>query len=905
MGGSFTPLSVHAGNIMQPYNTHTKKGWECKDNKGTWTCHLITRNTGPLFNAEPLPNPEKTSSGQIKNTCNQHHRTKEQLSALQESLDWLSLNKLPDSFKKTQQTYLCRGDYIEPNWPGREFQGNSNRAPVNAKADTYDYDDKKLSTLTGHVQITQGNRLVQGDIAQMDKSKDLVTVKSHVIIRQPNMLIAGENAQLNTDTHDLKIDKVRYVLHKQHIRGTAEHTERLGNGKINMKNATYTSAPPGSNAWYLKAGKVQLDPDSGRGVARNALLAFYDLPVFYTPYINFPIDDRRQTGLLYPTISLSGDNGFDYTQPLYLNLAPNYDNILTPRIMGERGFMLSNLTRYLQPHSTGEIGGSYLFNKDPVKEKNPYHDQYRWLLSWKHQQELTADWKFNIDYAKASDKNYLEDFNSQWQLASSNPLNQMISTHYYGQQDSTHPWELSAKFQQYQNMSLDRNDPYYRLPELNFQGLWKLSPVLTANYLASYTNFERAKKWRFSHTETISTRDEIYKYIYSDGTGMNDANGQRLYTEGDINYKINRPYGFFTSSVKLRSIIYDLNNLSLLEVQNQLNDRSISNSAIHHPSTYAPTLCTGAGLTFDRSFSSGKGNYVQTLEPRVQYVYTPYRKDQDLNPVFDTMEPLFSYDSLWGVDRFYGYDRLGDTNHIAFGVETRTLDGQGMENFRFGIGQIVYLKKREVILNPTLVETNDTSNQPQALRRLQDNYKSPVSPLTSQLVWKINEKWSMQQDFIYNTRYSYTDQYHLGINWHSTNHSIFNLGYRYLSQNDRAVYNHDGSVRPGLFDNGDIDTVETSFVLPVTYKWQAMGLWTYDITNSRHLERLAGLQTDTCSYRIRLVYRSYVNPTDHVEVATLKKGIFLQFVIKELGSMSSSQVDTYLKSINGYQPGDK
>ena len=914
-------------------NNGVKQEWNCQAGPdGKWVCGIVNHSVGPVFNAKVISSistkqskkstPEKSSAKQTvtstpakkakhptetKQQCEEHA-----LSTLPPSvanLDWTSINKLPASYPKTQRVHLCQGGYLEPNWPGRNFKGNSNNAPITANADKYNYETKGLGILKGHVQIEQGNRLITSNIAHFNQSKNKATFKGDVIIRQPGMLIVGTNGSVNTKKDDIKINHAQYVLQKQHIRGSASHAERQSSGKIKMSDATYTSAPPGNNAWLFSAEKLTLNPESGRGVARNAVLRISDIPVFYTPYINFPIDNRRKTGLLYPSLSLAGENGFEYTQPIYINIAPNYDDTVTPRYMSARGFMLSNQFRYLQPKFSGELDGTYLFGKDPLKSDNPYYNKSRWFFSWKHHQQFTKNWDANIDYSKASDKNFIRDFGqNDWSLISTSPLTQSAQTRYKGSQNTSHPWSLTAQATGYQNMVLDRNDPYNRLPQLTLQGVWRINPQLNANYTLDYTDFERAKDWMYTGTNTIDSEKNIYRYHYGPGEGLNNANGERLHASGKLNYRINRTYGFWDSGAQYRGTLYNLRRLELSQTRLQLKDLTLTKNEMTRPSMFAPTLYTGGGLYFDRPFSFDNENYTQTLEPRIQYVYTPYVKNQDRNPDFDTGETSFTYNSLWQTDRFSGYDRIGDTNHIALGLTTRVLNDQGLDKLRFGIGQILYLQRRRAFLDPAIIQSNQNNDldKDQARKRLLDNYKSPVSPLATQLVWTINPEWSLQQDYVYNTRYSYTDQYHLGLKWRPKHNTVFNVGYRYLSQADRLIYQKDNNpTTPARYADGDVNAIETSFALPVSHTWQMMGLWSYDVANHRDLTSMLGLQKDTCSYRIRLVYRSYVDPTQHVETARSKHGVFLQFILKGLGSATGSNVDTYLKDINGYQPEDE
>jgi LPS-assembly protein len=72
-------------------------------------------------------------------------------------------------------------------------------------------------------------------------------------------------------------------------------------------------------------------------VAKHARLRIRGIPVLYTPYINFPIDDRRKSGFLVPSIGSSDDNGFELITPYYWNIAPNLDATFYPRYMSKRG----------------------------------------------------------------------------------------------------------------------------------------------------------------------------------------------------------------------------------------------------------------------------------------------------------------------------------------------------------------------------------------------------------------------------------------------------------------------------------------------------------------------------------------------------------------------------------------
>ncbi len=875
---------------------NVKKEWSCQSGaNGGWVCNVFNRSLGSVFNATVIT-PASTKTIKSGNHDNDHSQQSPTLPSPATSLDWASIDKLPSDFLQNKQTLLCQGNYLEPDWPGKYFKGNADKASIKADAKKYNYQTQGNGELKGNVQIVQGNRFITSQVAHLDQNNNTATFIGDVVIRQPGMLIVAQNGTVNTKSNYVKVDHAEYVLQKQHLRGSARDAEKLPDGKIKLKEATYTSAPPNSNAWLFSADKMTLNPNKGWGSASNAVLHLAGFPVLYTPYASFPIDNRRKTGLLYPAFVFSDSNGFDYTQPLYFNIAPNFDDTLVPRHTSNRGFLLSNQFRYLQPGYSGALGATVLAQKDAHKTDNPYFNRSRWFYYWKHHQQLTKNWNVGVDYAKASDKNFLKDFGqNDWNDSGYGPLVRSLQSEYRGAQTSDHPWILSAQATEYQNMTLDSNDPYNRMPEITLAGNWQINPRLNTSYLVGYTDFNRANDWMFQGTEPVDASKNIYRYIYGSGTGINNAQGSRFHTKDNLSYRLEQTYGFWETGTEYRGVLYNLDNLNLAKNPTLTN----------HPSMGAFSFYTGGGLYFDRQLTFNKILYKQTLEPQIKYVYTPYVKNQDKNPDFDTAGDSFTYNSLWQIDRFNGFDRIGDTNHVALGITSRILDKQGIEKMRFGIGQIVYFNRRRVLLDPSLIQTDNIndSNAVQARNRLLDDYKSPVSPLASQFIWNIDKHWFLQQDFVYNTRNHFTDQYYFGLNWASQNGRLFNFGYRYLSQPDRLVYLSDGNATsPARYANGDLNAIEASFVVPVSFSWKAMGLWSYDIANSRNLIQMFGLQKDTCSYKIRLVYRSYIDPTQHVETAKLKHGLFLQFVLKGLGSVMGDNVDEYLKDINGYQP---
>src|SRR5690606_38394870 len=298
----------------------------------------------------------------------------------------------------------------------------------------------------------------------------------------------GDHAELQLDNGEAKVDNAEYVLHQSHTRGSALYAKRQEDAIIRLKDGTYTRCEPGDNAWHLKGNNIKLNPATGFGTATNVTLRVKDIPVFYTPYIYFPIDDRRQSGFLPPSFGTSSSNGFSLQTPYYFNLAPNYDATLYPTYMAKRGLLLEGELRYLTQSSEGQIGGAWLDDKeDERKLQSDYQDQ-RWLFNWQHRQGLDGRLLAEVDYSDISDPYYFQDLSSDLEnLETPAFLNQRGTLTWRGDSFTA---RLNA--QGYERTSVIDITPYERLPQLTLDGKLPFQPGgLDLFYASEYVRFER------------------------------------------------------------------------------------------------------------------------------------------------------------------------------------------------------------------------------------------------------------------------------------------------------------------------------------------------------------------------------------------------------------------------------
>ena len=890
--------------------------WHCQTvANGQWSCDPATAQSIPVQlapKAKQQVKKLKKKASPIKPATTRQNATLKQL------LDWQPIQNLSAQRRASEPFYSC-GAYIEPPRPGKDYTGDTNKAPIVAESNESSYDKDSVATFKGDVTVRQGSRQFESDNATLDKSRNYGQFEGNVRFRESGVLLVGDKGDLQLDSGRATLENTAYVMHEQKARGSANRIVRNEDSTLELSDATYTTCPPGDKGWQLSGQNVTLDMDSGQGLAKNAVVRVQGLPILYTPYLSFPIDDRRKSGFLYPTLSQSSDNGLDFSIPYYLNIAPNYDATLTPRYMSKRGFMLENEFRYLVGNTQGELGLSGLLDKDELKKENPYYNDHRWLINYRQQTDLTSRWTAEVDYAKASDKNYLDDFSTSLNLSANSPLNQRIGTRYLGG-DTNHSWQLSLDAHQYQNMNQTADDPYNKLPQIKLAGNWLASNSLSLNYVADYTKFTRDDNWHYVNETLVNPSDNVYQSNYDSGYGIKKANGERLYLETGAGYSFDWSYAFIRPAVKVQHVEYQLTDLNETDVITDLNSsygNFTSADYTESPKTTVPTFSIDSGLYFDRFTNIGGTEFTHTLEPRMKYLYSPYKEGQEMNPVFDTALMNFNYNSLWRDSRFSGHDRLGDANQLSLGLTTRLIEDDGFERVRFGIGQIVYFEDRRLWISPTAgnqpsYEDDLDTDPDDEKKRLQEEMQDSVSPLASELVYNINRAMNIRQDLMWDASNNELDSYGLYYQYRPGDRRVLNAGYRYLRQADRYVKNEqNGNIEdpnnPGTYltTDNNLSQTDLSVAWPVSNNWSAMGRWQYDLTNKRNLEILSGVEYNSCCYQVRVLWRKWVDDDDNIDHPNSKSGVFLQFVLRGLGDLTSGTTKEYLKGIKGYAGDEK
>ncbi|KRW58787.1 LPS-assembly protein LptD [Pseudomonas sp. TTU2014-080ASC] len=868
---------------------------------GGWACAPKTNNAALPARPQPreaVASTDESKSGSGKKAAQTMLVTESRGKALASRsadyshLDWVPREQLTPAQLAEAGPY-CSGAYIEPQRPGMDDTTPMSQAPmyVSAKASRYEQ-EQQIATLAGDVVLRQSSMQVEADEANLHQAENLGELVGNVRLRDKGALVVGDRAELQLDSGEARIDNAEYVLHQSHIRGNALYAKREESAIIRLKDGTYTSCEPGSNSWHLKGNNITLNPATGFGTATNVTLRVKNIPVFYTPYIYFPIDDRRQSGFLPPTIASSSDNGFTLKTPYYFNLAPNYDATLYPTYMADRGLLMEGEFRYLTKSSEGQIGAAYLNDSNDDRELQTGYKEQRWMYNWQNTTGLDSRLLAEVDYTDISDPYYFQDLNTDLGVRARSYVDQRGTLTYRG--DS---YTAKLNLHAYELANITDITPYDRLPQITLDGTLPFNPGgLKFGYSTEYVRFDRDLR-----SGNFINEDGVIEGSWFDTRvqGLARANGERIHVEPSVSLPLSNTWGFITPKIKYLQTNYDL-DLDQRGKNSLLAEQKYSSSQNRGVGMFS----VDSGLYFDRDTQYFGKAYRQTLEPRLFYLYVPNEDQTDI-PVFDSAETSFSYSSLWRENRFTGKDRIGDENRLSLGVTSRWIEPNGFERQRVSVGQAIYLADRKV-------------QMPGIDYRDRAEAQSDVSPYALEYLYRFNRDWRFTSDFNWDPDAGRTRSGSAMFHYQPEDNvnKVVNLGYRYRNDTMRydqasGTWSYGGDYgTPGspeyIKNYYKIDQHDFSVIWPLVPQWSLISRWQYDYGRNRTLEAFGGFEYDSCCWKLRLINRYWIS-YDEVSLDPARndegdRGIFLQIVLKGLGGVTGNKVETFLdQGIQGYR----
>lgn len=671
------------------------------------------------------------------------------------------------------------------------------------------------STFEGDVIIERHQLRIKADIASFDNTSREISVTGNVHLDTTTMSVDAGSGRFFLDDKRTEFSEIQFFIPESRLRGNAELVTSDSDKYATLTSSGITSCPPNDIDWLLSADSIELDLQDEYGKARGVVLEFHNIPFLYTPYIEFPVGDKRRSGLLAPSFGTSSSRGFELVVPWYWNIAPNQDATIAPHYMNRRGMQLDTQYRYLTKSTDGTFDVNYL-NNDRITEEE------RYSFSYLQKTRLSNNARLIIDYKDVSDTEYLQDFSSSLLGTSTTHLSQSadLSASYTN-------WRMGALLQTYETLDLtiaESDRPYSMLPKITLAG----NEALTRNL-----NFTLDSEWvNFAHEDAVNIE------------------GPRFIVQPGIELSFQRSAWFLKPAVEFNHTQY---NVSLGDgTKVDTIDRNLAITSVD------------SGLFLERKMSS---NLIQTLEPRLFYVYIPY-EDQSNLPVFDTTLPEFTFVQMFRKNRFIGGDRIGDANQVTAAIDSRFINtATGNEYMRATIGQIYYFDDRRITLSGT-PETNDSSD-------ILANISGTVSN------WSANA--GMQWDIVEHN----SSRHNAALQYKSNNNAIFNLGY--------------SKRRETLTNPEQLEQADLSFIAPVDRNFTLIGRWNYSLEQQRDLETIAGISYDSCCWSTILAFQRNLVQSSTID-EDYDNSILFQLVLKGLGSVSGdSAVDKLKRSILGFR----
>jgi LPS-assembly protein len=739
---------------------------------------------------------------------------------------------------------------------------------IHIEGDDATFDADGHATVNGGVKVTQDARTVSADSMKYDYKTGKMDVKGAVDFEDPKLRLKSDTGTYDT-VGGAAFDQANFQILDRNGRGFAREMAVQPDGKVQLEQVRYTTCPVGNEDWMLQASSIDLDTNNQDGVGHHVLMRFKNVPIFYTPYISFPLGDERKSGMLFPSFGHSTSNGYQLDVPYYFNLAPNYDLTLTPGILSARGVQLGAEFRYLTASSHGTVEGNFLPN-----DRQEHSDRSYFHVT--DVTDLSRGLRFDTDITNVSDVNYFSDFAVGSEETSVTYLERRAEVLYYDD-----IWRIRGQLQSFQTIDIEvgpSDRPYSRVPRIQAEGLF---PALNSPL-------------------EFALNGEVTNFLREVG-----PTGVRLDVQPELRWSSHGPGYFFEPAAGYYLTQYDLKNTDMGDP--------------HTPTRTVPYGRLDTGLVFERD-SGSSGQRGQTLEPRMVYSYVPYRNQDEL-PIFDTGLPDLNLTELFRTNRYVGGDRIGDANQLALGLTTRLFDQvSGAQYLSATIGQIRYFSIPRVTLPedallsdtgriaPQLQPQNPFGVPGQILPGLPQEYSLglpgqytmveprkaqalvpgqvaetfPASDIVTEVSLTAYKHFNINLDYQVNPYTWQTDKSEILVQYHPDPAKVVNLGYR--------------------FQEGILKQYDGSFAWPIAGHWNAVGRWVYSLADRQTIEQLAGFEYKSCCYRIQIVQRRYLtnHPASATGTSALDTSIALQLELTGLSSVGKPADSFLQKEIQGY-----
>ena len=680
--------------------------------------------------------------------------------------------------------------------------------------------DRKMKA-KGNAILKKGNKTIKAEVIEYDQISEKLITQGNTSIDLEKISLSGtklnyrlsdQTGKMEDATFNIKSDKKEETIVQKGIqvtkryydfRGDAKAIFFEGENKTKLESSRLTTCEVDSNDWYIKSKNMEIDTKKDQVKASHASLDFKGVPIFYMPSTSFSLNKNRQSGFLSSTFGTTSKSGFEFRVPYYFNISPNMDATLTARYLGKRGPLADGEFRYLTENYSGINQLQYMNHDQSSGQDN------RYFLKLNHQHQFGRGWSGSYDLQKVSDNTYFSDLATMIQVTSVVNLPQRVNLNYSGD-----IWKLNLLTEKYQTLTNASNSPYQRLPQVNLSGK------------KDYDNFilDLKSQW------TLFERDDKFASTFTDAQKIT---GSRFTMTPAITIPLTSEYGYIKPKVSANIRSYNLNN-----------------STDNNKDIVTPIFSLDSGVYLDRNINFLNQNYTNTLEPRLFYVYIPY-KDQSVLPNFDSGLADLNMQTLFYENQYNGQDRINDANQLTASLTSKFLDKNGKERLSAIIAQRYYFEDRRIFGND-LTEAKKANS---------DIFMGASAKLPNSL----NLDAMFQFDPTSNSLLRST----LGSRYNPEPGKMLNVSYRLI---DNIIDN-----------NQDLEVFNAAGQWPLGNRFYSIGRYNYDLKSSQTIEVLAGLEYDGGCWVARSIFDRISLPTS----PNPNYAFFIQLELNGIGSLGS------------------
>jgi len=502
-----------------------------------------------------------------------------------------------------------------------------------------------LVVARGHVEISQGQRILLADTVTYNQRTDTVTAAGHVSLLEPTgEILFAEFIELTNRFQDGFMQDIRALL-SDRSRLAGNTARRTGGNRLELRRGVYSPCdlcredPTRPPIWQLRAEQIVHDKLQHIIEYRDATLEVGGIPILYTPYLSHPDPSiKRQSGLLPPTIGNSTNLGGHATIPYFWAIGPDRDATISPIFTTDAGQVAAG--EYRQRFSNGEFKGSGSINYDPTGNAAP-GTLVRGHAFGTGAFALDENWRSGFQLQRSTDQTYLRRFHF-------GGTENFLTSRAYGERFDQRSFLgiNSYAFQTLRQGTNDHTQPIV-MPEVNYN--WLGEPDSYGgrlNFDANLLDLNRLQGTG-SHRLSLGTG---WTLPFTDPTG-----------------------GAYTLSTTIRGDTYYATDLQVMP-----NDPSRD--------AFAGRVFPQVALQWRHPFVRRGTNFSQTIEPIVMAVAGPKGENPATIPNEDSLAFDFDDTDLFVPNRFAGIDRVDGGERVDYGVNASIYGDQGGSS-QFLVGQ--------------------------------------------------------------------------------------------------------------------------------------------------------------------------------------------------------------------------